>query len=274
MDHHRPLRVIEETADAFHLAVGKRIVVTRARQQASDLVTRLADLGAECLEYPTIKVVPSDDPAPLEDAINRLSAYDWIVFTSVNGVKYFFDRLFEMGLDVRALNHLRTAAIGPVTSHRLRAFGLNSDIVPENYRAEAVIEAFRKEDLAGKRVLLPRAAEARPVLPVELRKMGAEVNEVTTYLTEKVIDNADALIEQLTENLIDLITFTSSSTVKNFKSLLPEEKFQKLIDGVTIASIGPITTDTATDLGFKVSITADKYTIPGLCDAILKYYQK
>jgi uroporphyrinogen III methyltransferase/synthase len=254
--------------------LGKRIVVTRARQQASELVTRLADLGAECLEYPTIKVVPSGNLAPLEDAINHLSDYDWIVFTSVNGVKYFFERLFEMDLDVRALNHLRTAAIGPVTSQRLRAFGLKSDIVPKNYRAEAVVDAFRKEDLAGKKVLLPRAAEARPVLPVELRKMGAEVNEVTTYRTEKATDKADSLIEELTENRIDLITFTSSSTVKNFTSLLPEEKFKDLIDGVTIASIGPITTDTATGLGFKVSITADDYTIPGLCDAIVKHYQK
>jgi uroporphyrinogen III methyltransferase/synthase len=254
--------------------LGKRIVVTRARQQASDLVTRLSDLGAECLEYPTINVVPTDNPAPLEDAINQLSAYDWIVFTSVNGVKYFFDRLFEMGLDVRALNHLRTAAIGPVTSQRLRTFGLKSDIIPENYRAEAVVDAFRKEDLAEKRVLLPRAAEARPVLPVELRKMGAEVTEVTTYRTEKVRNKADSLIEQLTENCIDLITFTSSSTVKNFKALLPEKTFKDLLEDVTIASIGPITTDTATRSGFRVSITAEEYTIPGLCDAIVKHYQK
>ena len=251
--------------------LGKRIVVTRAREQASDLVKRLADLGAECLEFPTIKVVPADDVNPLNDAINNLSAYDWIVFTSVNGVKFFFERLFEMDRDVRALNQLQTAAIGPVTSQRLRAFGLKSDIIPKNYRAEAVVEAFRKEDLKGKKVLLPRAAEARPVLPIELRKMGAEVDEVTTYLTENVADNANLLIEQLTAKRIDLITFTSSSTVKNFKALLPSDNFKDLLDGVTVAGIGPITTDTATDLGFEVQITAKSYTIPGLCDAILKY---
>jgi uroporphyrinogen III methyltransferase/synthase len=254
--------------------LGKRIVVTRAREQASDLVKRLADLGAQCLEYPTIKVIPAVDTAPLDDAINKLSAYDWIVFTSVNGVKFFFERLFEMDRDVRALNHLQTAAIGPVTSERLRTFGLKSDIIPQNYRAEAVVEAFRKEDLKGKKVLLPRAAEARPVLPVELRKMGAEVDEVTTYLTENVADNANLLIEQLTDKRIDLITFTSSSTVKNFKALLPSDNFKDLLDGVTIASIGPITTDTATELGFEVHITAQTYTIPGLCDAILKHYAK
>jgi len=252
--------------------LGKRIVVTRAREQASDLVRRLADLGAECLEYPTIKVVPAADAAPLDDAISRLSTYDWIVFTSVNGVAFFFARLFETDRDVRALNHLQTAAIGPVTSQRLRQFGLKSDIIPENYRAEAVVEAFRKVDLKGKKVLLPRAAEARPVLPVELRKMGAHVDEVTAYLTEKVAGNAELLIEQLTDKRIDLITFTSSSTVKNFKALLPPDRSKDLLEGVTIASIGPITTDTAIDLGFEVHITAQTYTIPGLCEAILKYY--
>ena len=254
--------------------LGKRIVVTRAREQASDLVKQLADQGAECLQYPTIKVIPAADTDPLSDAISSLCAYDWIVFTSVNGVKFFFARLFELGLDVRALNHLHTAAIGPVTSQQLRTFGLNSDILPKNYRAEAVVEAFRKEDLKGKKILLPRAAEARPVLPVELRKMGAEVHEVTAYLTENVADNADLLIEQLTNKRIDLITFTSSSTVKNFKALLPSENIKDLLDGVTIASIGPITTDTAKELGFEVHITAHTYTIPGLCDAIMKHYAK
>ncbi|CAB1063375.1 Uroporphyrinogen-III methyltransferase (EC / Uroporphyrinogen-III synthase (EC [Olavius sp. associated proteobacterium Delta 1] len=254
--------------------LGKRIVVTRAREQASDLVKQLADLGAECLEYPTIKVIPAADTDPLTDAIGSLCTYDWIVFTSVNGVKFFFERLFALGLDVRALNHLHTAAIGPVTSQRLRTFGLNSDILPKNYRAEAVVEAFRKEDLKGKKVLLPRAAEARPVLPVELRKMGAEVDEVTAYLTENVSDNADLLIDQLTNKRIDLITFTSSSTVKNFKALLPSESIKDLLDGVAIASIGPITTDTAKELGFEVHITAHTYTIAGLCDAILKHYTK
>jgi uroporphyrinogen III methyltransferase/synthase len=252
--------------------LGKRIVVTRAREQASDLVKRLAELGAECLQYPTINVIPAQDVTPLDDAINRLATYDWIVFTSVNGVKFFFERLFELDQDVRALNSLQTAAIGPVTSQRLREFGLKSDIIPKNYRAEAVVEAFRKENLQGKKILLPRAAEARPVLPVELRKMGAAVDEVTTYLTEKVADRADLLIEQLTDKQIDLITFTSSSTVKNFKALLPPGNFKELLDGVTIASIGPITTDTAAELGFDVHITARTYTIAGLCNAIVKHF--
>jgi uroporphyrinogen III methyltransferase/synthase len=252
--------------------LGKRIVVTRARQQASDLVGQLSDLGAECLECPTIKVVPTDDAALLDDAVQNLSAYDWILFTSVNGVKFFFDHLFGMDKDVRALSHLHTAAIGPATAEKLFEYGLKSDIIPQNYRAEAVVDAFRKKKIKGKKILLPRAKEARPLLPVELRKMGAEVDEVTAYLTEKVRANTDQLVNQLEEKTIDLITFTSSSTVHNFKDLLPPDSFKHLIKGITVASIGPITTETAIESGFEVLITAKSYTIPGLCDAILKYY--
>ena len=252
--------------------LGKRIVVTRARQQASDLVRRLSDLGAECLEFPTIKVVSADNPVPLDDAVKNISDYDWIIFTSVNGVKFFFDHLFGTDKDVRALNHLHTAAIGPATAEKLFEYGLKSDIIPQNYRAEAVVDAFRKIKLEGKKILLPRAKEARPVLPVELRKMGAEVDEVTAYLTENVRGNADQLLERLEAKTIDLITFTSSSTVQNFKDLLPPDKFKQLIKGITIASIGPITTETAIESGFEVLITAKSFTIPGLCEAVVKYY--
>jgi uroporphyrinogen III methyltransferase/synthase len=254
--------------------LGKKVVVTRARAQASDMVRRLSNLGAECLEFPTIKVLPPKDMKPLDDAIEHLPGYDWIVFTSVNGVKFFFDRLFEKNKDVRELNHLNTAAIGPATAQKLLNYGLKSDIIPKKYLAESVVEAFGKEHLNGKRILLPRASEARPVLPVELRKMGAKVNEVTTYLTKKDLENADLLTKQLKEKTIDLISFTSSSTVRNFKTLLPSESFTELMHGVTVASIGPITTDTAKKLGFNVQITAEEYTIPGLCKAILQYYQK
>jgi uroporphyrinogen III methyltransferase/synthase len=254
--------------------LGKRIVVTRARQQASDLVGLLSDLGAECLEYPTIKIMPSADPRPLKNAAENLNAYDWVVFTSVNGVIYFFEQLFAVGKDVRALGHLKTAAIGPATAEKLREFGLISDIVPKTYRAESVVEAFKTEQVTGKKILLPRAKEARPILPKELKKMGAEVEEIPAYETLKVTENIDDLVHQLENRRIDLITFTSSSTVKNFKALLPAEKFTKLIQGVTIASIGPITSDTATALGFDVRITADSFTITGLVEAILQYYQK
>ena len=254
--------------------LGKRIIVTRARQQASDLVNRLSDLGAECLEYPTIKIVPPKDPELLQQAVRNLPAYDWIVFTSVNGVIHFFEQLFAAGSDVRALGQMQTAAIGPATAEQLRKFGLNSDIVPETYRAESVVDAFKKMNLKGKKILLPRAGEARPILPVELTKMGAGVDEVPAYETLIATENADDLQQQLEEKRVDLVTFTSSSTVKNFKALLPEDRFKKLMQGVTVASIGPITTETAKELDFDVHISAESFTIPGLVEAILQYYKK
>ncbi len=252
--------------------MGKKIVVTRAREQASDLVKLLTDLGAECLECPTIKIVPPDDWKPLDMTIENLPSYDWLVFTSVNGVSFFFDRLFTKDKDVRVLSNLRTASIGPATAKRLFDFGLKSDIVPKNYRAESIVEAFAKENIKGKKILLPRAKEARPILPIELTKMGAKVDEVTAYCTKEVHDKADLLLTRLEEGTIDLITFTSSSTVKNFKSLIPPEKLERLMKGVTVASIGPITADTARELGFEVHIIAESFTIPGLCKAIQQYY--
>ncbi len=251
---------------------GKTVVITRARAQASELVRKLSDLGAACLECPTIRVVPPEDWAPLDAAIDNLGTYDWLVFTSANGVSFFFERLYKKDKDVRALKDVSTAAIGPATAKRLRDFGLKSDIIPETYQAESIVEAFRQEPMNGKRVLLPRAKEARPVLPVELRKMGAVVDEIVAYQTEQTRENVDVLIKHLEEGSIDLLTFTSSSTVKNFKALLPPDRFESLIKGVTVASIGPITADTARDLGFKVDIMAQDYTIDGLCEAILKHY--
>ena len=253
--------------------MGRSIVVTRAREQASDLVKRLSDLGAECIECPTIETVPTDDTKPLDTAIDNLSSYEWLIFTSVNGVNFFFNRLFEKNKDVRALNHVHTAVIGPATAKRLFDFGLKSDIVPESYRAESVVKAFAQEDIVGKKILLPRAKEARPVLPIELTRMGAVVDEVTAYCTKAVKDDADVILKRLKERAIDMITFTSSSTVKNFRALLPSEGLDSLIQGVTIAAIGPITADTARNLGFDVHIVAESYTIDGLCEAIQQYYQ-
>jgi uroporphyrinogen III methyltransferase/synthase len=251
---------------------GKTVVVTRARAQASELVRRLSDLGAACLECPTIKVVPPDDWSPLDAAIDNLGTYDWLVFTSVNGVSFFFERLYKEDKDVRALKDVSTATIGPATARRLRDFGLKSDIVPETYQAESIVEAFEQEPMNGKKVLLPRAKEARPVLPVELRKMGANVDEIAAYQTEPARENVDILIKRLEEGSIDLLTFASSSTVRNFKALLPPESFKSLVEGVSVASIGPITAETARQLGFKVNIMAQDYTIDGLCEAILKHY--
>lgn len=252
--------------------LGRRIVVTRAREQASDLVERLTALGAEVLECPTIRIAAPASWEPLDGAIARLREFQWVVFTSVNGVHAFFGRLAHHGLDARALGHLRTAVIGPATGAALAARGLSSDVVPESYRAESVVEAFRREDMTGRAVLLPRAAEARPVLPVELGRMGAAVEEVPVYRTEIAAEGAEALVARLEEGRVDLVTFTSSSTVKNFQRLLPAGRRAALMERVQVASIGPITTETARELGFRVNVTAAVYTIPGLVQAIEEHY--
>ncbi|MBI5064511.1 MAG: uroporphyrinogen-III C-methyltransferase [Desulfatitalea sp.] len=253
--------------------MGKRIVVTRARAQASELTERLADLGADCLECPTIEVAPPDSFAPLDAAVTDLKSYQWVVFTSVNGVDAFFQRLALQGRDARALGHLRTAAIGPATAERLRSHGVGTDILPQTYQAESVVAAFAQESIRGQRILLPRAKEARTILPEQLRAMGAELHEVSAYQTLASRENADRLLAALQSGRVDMVTFTSSSTVKNFKTLLPENQATALMQGVTTACIGHITADTATRSGFKVDLVAEVFTIQGLCDAIVKYYR-
>lgn len=254
--------------------LGKQIIVTRARAQASDLVAKLTDLGADCLEIPTIQVIPPASWQMLDDCLTVLPQYDWLIFTSVNGVNFFFERLFDKGLDVRALGNLRTAAIGPATAQRMRHFGLNADILPETYQAESVVEAFAAENLSGKRVLLPRAKEARPILPKELHRMGADVDEVPVYQTVQVADDVQKLLEQLQNKAVDMVTFTSSSTVRNFHQLLPPQTGPSLMQGVAVACIGPITADTAHELGFQVSVVADRFTIEGLIQAVVGYYNR
>ncbi|MBU1194345.1 MAG: uroporphyrinogen-III C-methyltransferase [Proteobacteria bacterium] len=251
---------------------GKRIVITRARAQASNLVSALSKLGAQCIEIPTIEIAPPQDIEPLKRTIENIKNYDWLVFTSVNGVKFFFDTLYDMGKDVRVLGHLQFACIGPVTKERLRDHGIVSDILPETYRAESVVDAFSGVDIKNKNVLLPRAKMARTILPEELTRMGARVDEVTAYETRINEDGKQELISLLEDRQIDAVTFTSSSTVSNFMSLLESCDSRKLLSDVLIASIGPVTSDTAVSLGIKPDIEAVDYTIPGLVDVLLKHY--
>lgn len=254
--------------------LGKRIVVTRARTQASDLVHRLTQLGADCLQCPTIEVIPPESWQPLDDALSVLQQYHWLIFTSINGVLFFFERLFACGLDVRALGHLRTAAIGPATAKAMRDRGLNTDILPRTYQAESVVEAFSKQPLQGQAVLIPRAKQAREILPRELRQMGARVDEVVAYQTRQGSGKAQTVMDDLEAGSIDMMTFTSSSTVRNFAALLPFAADDERIKRITVACIGPITADTARELGFRVDIVADEFTIDGLCRAIVRFYAK
>jgi uroporphyrinogen III methyltransferase/synthase len=251
---------------------GKKIVITRARAQASGMVSTLNNLGAQCIEIPTIKIDPPVDLTPLKTAIETIEHYDWLVFTSVNGVKFFFETLFDMGKDVRVLGHLKFACIGPVTKERLSDYGIISDILPETYRAESVVKAFSGVDIKNKKVLLPRAKKARTILPEELTRMGARIDDVVAYETGLCDDGKVELIEHLKNNEIDAITFTSSSTVSNFFSLIKETDKKTVLKNVAIASIGPITSGTARSLGIEPDIEAKEYTIPGLTQALLDYF--
>lgn len=246
---------------------GQRIVVTRSREQASMLTTELEELGAEVWEFPAIEIADPVDFAPLDRAIEKLSEYDYIIFTSVNGVERFFRRLWELGRDVRDLAGIEIIAIGPKTREKIEQRGIRCAFIPEEYRAEGILEVLKTREMAGKKVLLPRADIARKVLPQELRNLGAVVKEVDVYRTIPGSANRDALRRLLEEKAINWVTFTSSSTVRNFVQLIGED-YQKLLASVKLASIGPITSATARELGLEVAVEATEYTIDGLVTAI------
>lgn len=251
---------------------GKRIVVTRAREQASGFSAALSELGAQCLEFPTIEVVPPESWDALDQGIRTVEEYHWLVFTSVNGVKYFFERLEDLGGDVRDLKGVKIAAIGPKTAEAVAVRGIRTDLVPGEYRAEAVVEAFKKEELQGKKILLPRAWEAREVLPQELEKLGAVVSVVEAYRTIKPGGDKEEIGGMLRAGDIHMVTFTSSSTVSNFLDMFPGEPVLGWMETVAVACIGPVTAKRAEDRGLKVTLVATEYTIPSLTQAIVEYF--
>ena len=245
----------------------RRIVVTRARAQASDLVLRLGEMGAEVVQFPTIRVMQAADVEPLRNAVRQADSYDWIVFTSVNGVQRFWSELRAAGLDTRSLCGVSLCAIGPATAAAIELEGAQADLVPGQFVAEGVIAALRESgDLTGQKVLLPRAEQARSVLPEALRDSGARVDEVVAYRTVLDGAGADDLRRRLREGRVDLITFTASSTVRNFVELVGTE-----IGDARVVSIGPITSATARELGLPVHAEAEVHSIPGLLDALTRY---
>lgn len=252
---------------------GKRIVVTRAREQAAGLIRLLEEAGAQVLELPTIRIEPPESWEPLDRAIEELEAFRWVVFTSVNGVEMFRARLEASGRDSKALSNARIAAIGPATAGALRRWGRAPDIVPTEYRAEALVERLRSGVSPGDRVLVPRAAEAREVLVAGLRALGARVVEVPAYRTRPVGDGADRLKQALRSGSIHAITFTSSSTVRNFASLFSHEEREELLRDVVIAAIGPITAQTGAVYGLTARVMPDAYTIPALARALIDYFR-
>jgi uroporphyrinogen III methyltransferase / synthase len=251
---------------------GKRVVVTRTREQASELVDRLSELGAECFEFPTIRITPPSDWAELDNAMGQVKGFDWIFFTSPNGVRFFFNRLESRGGDFRMLKGVRIGVIGPATAEALAQYHLRPDLVPDQYQAEHLLEALSQIPLVNKKVLIPRAAQARDVLPEGLRRMGAEVSVVSAYQTLPAETEKEKLEELLAKGEVDCLTFTSSSTVIQFLALFPRQKILSLLRKMTIACIGPITAKTARDNGITVSVIAEEYTIPGIVKAIEDYY--
>ena len=248
---------------------GRRVVVTRARAQAGELSRDLEKLGAEVHEFPTIEIIPPEYFGPLDAAIRDLDSFSLIVFTSVNGVEAFLKRLQHHGLDLRALpRDAKVAAIGPATAERIEQAGLRVDVVPEEYRAEALIEALGAHLLAGERVLIPRAKVAREVLPEKLREAGADVVVPPAYESVPSSRGKVEVSLRLQSGEIDCVTFTASSTVENFVGAFGAEEAARLLAKSKVACIGPITADTARRHGLRVDAESKEYTIPGLIEAV------
>jgi uroporphyrinogen III methyltransferase / synthase len=253
---------------------GKRILITRARSQALSLVQRIECLGGEVVEFPTIEIRPPESYGPLDQAIYQITNYNWLIFTSVNGVEQFLNRFEKLGKNIADLAGIEVGAIGPETAKSLMAAEIRLNLVPEQYQAEGILEALLSKDVFGKRVLIPRAARARDILPETLRQRGARVDVVEAYQT--VLPQADvaALCKLLRDRKIDVITFTSSSTATNFSVMLRDQDLPRLLSRAVIACIGPITKKTVEDLGMRPEIVSEEFTIPGLVRAMVDYFSR
>ena len=252
---------------------GRTVVVTRAAPQAPRFAQLLEAAGARVLQAPTIAIEPPPSWEPLDTALAALASFTWIIFTSVNGVT-MVDRRLGRGASWAALARKRVAAIGPATAEALAEHGVRVEVVPDEYRAEALIERLRGQVAAGERVLLARASQTRDVLVTELRRLGAAVTEVPAYVTKKVEDGSNGLREALASGAVDVVTFTSSSTARNFAELFTEEGRRAWLGKVTVASIGPITAATAAEYGLTTDVMPAEYTIPALARAIVEYFSR
>ncbi|HYT67932.1 MAG TPA: uroporphyrinogen-III C-methyltransferase [Vicinamibacterales bacterium] len=254
---------------------GRRIVVTRSREQAGELVDMLEERGAEAIQAPTIRIAPAEDVAALDRACEDAGAYNWIIFTSANAVEHFMQRLLAVS-DVRELKGVRLCAIGPSTAQRLARYGMRVDLTPEEARSEAVIEAIKATGtLKDTRFLLPRADIAREVLADQLRDAGADVSEVVAYRTLLAGGERDGdhdIYRMLLDRQIHAVTFTSASTVQNFARIFGEEQAADLLNTTVVASIGPVTAEAAQQLGIQTTVMPARYTIPDLVDALVEHF--
>ncbi|HZV35833.1 MAG TPA: uroporphyrinogen-III C-methyltransferase, partial [Verrucomicrobiae bacterium] len=249
---------------------GKRIVVTRTREQASELSRRLAELSAEVLEIPTIKILPTDRRADLADALLELNSYDWLVFTSPNGVTMFFDSFFKAFEDLRDIGGVRIAAVGPATAAKLKELHLKVDVMPSEYVSAKIVKALTAyESVENLKILLMRAEVASPDLPRDLEAMGAIVDDIACYKTVPETEDVSGAAATLTEEGADWITFTSSSTVENFHARFDLPALLKKFPKTKVASIGPETTKAIANLGLKPAVEAKPHTIEGLVNALV-----
>ncbi len=250
---------------------GKRILVTRSRHQAGALSRLLSERGARPVELPAIDIQPIVDTTEFDQAISRLDRYNWIIFTSVNGVEIFFKRLYSLKQDARALHSLKIGVIGPATAKALEQKGIIPDYCPAIYTGEGLIAGLKSWNIKGERFLLPRADIADKALTEGITRLGAEVHEIAVYRTVPVADAVSELKKLLASGEIDVVTFTSSSTVSNLVAALGDKSKK---NDVIIACIGPKTADTVAGAGFKADIVAREHTIPGLIEAIEEYFGK
>ncbi|MBI3129553.1 MAG: uroporphyrinogen-III synthase [Candidatus Tectomicrobia bacterium] len=254
---------------------GRRIVVTRPAGQAGSFASLLEEMGAEPVVAPLVEIGPPEDWAPLDAAIGRLNCYHWVIFTSANGVIYFAERLAAAGKDAGAVpSRSRIMAIGPATAKAVEAsLCRRADAMPAQFVAEGILALLNGEDMRGKRVLIPRAAEAREILPDTLRERGAEVDVVHAYRTLPAPPEAsESLRRELAGGRIDMVAFTSSSTVWSFARALGSAFLREHRGRFKVASIGPVTTGTARELGLDPEVEAGESTTPGLAGAIAAFY--
>lgn len=256
---------------------GKRIVVTRARSQASELVERIEELGGEPYEFPVIETImpeSAEKKAKIAAALGALESYDWVFFTSANGVEFFWRHLAELGADVRGLHRARIAAVGPGTAAALAQRGVMAEELPAKFQAEGLIETFGPRLLPGQNVLLPRGDLARDWLPDKLRELGLQVTDVDTYETVVTGEDDIELLKLLEEGRVHAVTFTSSSTVRNFIDILKRmgvEDPLQLLKNVTIACIGPLTEQTAVELGLTPGLMPEEATIDSLIQELCRW---
>ncbi len=253
---------------------GRTILVTRTREQASIFAQYLEDLGARVIQFPTIEVVPPRDWGPLDKALARLKSFDWVLFTSQNGVRFFFERLTAGGKDVRALASARLGCIGEKTAWALKEKGFKVDLIPDAFQAEGLIAALARRRLKGKRILIPRAKEAREILPEELARRGAKVTVVAAYETRMPRASLKEILPRLEAGDIGALAFTSSSTVRNFCKMMGKKPLESLKKRMVAACIGPVTRKTAEQAGFLKIIQSEPYTVEALAQTLAQYFSR